>query len=574
MNTRGVNYITVLLFILIIVSVLYSFFFKNKISPEYWPYSILMISLSLVLIQGLTTNYLMLGDTYPEFEALKLTTSNLNWELTGYFDSINSCLSVSLLPTVLISLLGVDILFIPKVLYPALSAFIPVICYYIYLRILPPFLSYLSSIFFIFQLSFIYELVDHMRLQIALMLFCLYVLLIFDRSIISSKKRVLQFIFLFCVVLSYYSLPVIFLYFLVFLCISEHIVRNYRDPVYLNDYQAVSGVNNYWIFLLGGAIFVWWSLLTSPRFNSYVSIISDSLENLGEMFNPDAHHQSVSVMSSFGGNIPETLTILIHDFTFLLIALAILYAVFYTVRKPKENIFDVPYIVSALSMLSLAAIFVLVPYISLSYGTSRLYQTTLVILAPFAILGVIVSINIVLQLYYWLRYNLRPEFHLKNIDLNKVYSIGLIIFIVLQYLCVSGLLYVFMGVPYSEYLDQKSDRYNTFCISDSDVAAAEWLYYHTGDKFTILLDWGSVPTTFFGFISDYREKEITFHRGLFEEVYPDMGDYVVFRRANLDTGVLYSKGVRGEKLSLYELLPAISSENEIYSGGAKILIQC
>jgi uncharacterized membrane protein len=557
-NTTGNNAVLICMLSSILIYTILLTCLNKRVPQAAWPLTIWMMSLALLLMQGLATNYLSPGDIYPEYRGLKVSAKNLSWSMTAYFSPMTACLSTSLLPTVYRSLLGVTNLCIPKVVYPLIASLIPLACYAIYRNYLSPVFSFLSSFFFIAQLHFIYTVTDHMRLEICLLFFVLYILLIFERAIKGWKKSAILLIFLFSIVVTYYALPVIFFYLLLCLAVASKLLKGH--------FRSTWGVSSSMVALCGSGIFIWWNQLTYPMFSSYVYRIERTFQNLGNLFVEELHHEEIQTMTRISGiPLPDTVNIIIHYFAFVCIVIGVIALVIEALRG-KHKIFDVPYLVSMLAMLALAAAFVILPYISTAYGTLRLYETTLVILAPAAIIGITTIISFV-------RTRIRKKHHDKLISERNLAGMTLVlvlVFLTVQFLCVSGLLHQASGIPFSEYLNTEGDRHNVMWIYDSEVEAAGWLYENTNERFSIVTDWGNPPVGIFGFVTEDMVEGVRWRRGLFPHGEQHKDSYIFLRHANLESGLLYSNGVRGKTSNLSEYSYILESRNKIYAGGSEV----
>jgi uncharacterized membrane protein len=560
LNTTGNNAVLIGMLSSMLIYTILLGCLNKRIDQAAWPLTIWMMGLAILLMSGLATNYIMPGDIYVEYEAFKVASKNLSWSMTACFNQLTACLSVSLLPTVYRSLLGVSNLFIPKVVYPLIASLIPLACYAIYRNYLSPVLSFMSSFFFIAQLAFIYALTDHMRIELCLLFFALFVLLIFERDITGWKKSALMLIFLFSVVVTYYSLPLILLYLLLCLAVASKLLKGY--------FRSMQGVSAAMVALCATGIYIWWSQLTYPlMFNSYVYRIERTFLNLGNLFVEEMRHEEIHALIRITEiSLPDTVNIIIHYLASVFIVICVIALVIEALRG-KHKIFDVPYLVSMVAMLAVVAMFVILPYISLAYSMHRLYETALVILAPAAIMGITITISFVRKLL-WKNHHGRPisEWNLATL------GIFVLVFLTVQFLCGSGLLHQASGIPFSEYLNTEGDRHNVMWVYDNEVEAAGWLYENTNEQFSIVTDWGNQPVGIFVFVTEDKVERVSWWDGLFlnGEQHKDM--YIFLRHANLESGLLYSKGVRGETLNLSEYSSILERRNKIYAGGVEVYL--
>jgi uncharacterized membrane protein len=109
-------------------------------------------------------------------------------------------------------------------------------------------------------------------------------------------------------------------------------------------------------------------------------------------------------------------------------------------------------------------------------------------------------------------------------------------------------------------------------IYDSEVEAAGWLYENTNERFSIVTDWGNPPIGIFGFVTEDKVERVSWWDGLFLNGEQHKDRYIFLRHANLESGLLYSKGVRGETLNLSEYSSILERRNKIYAGGAEVYL--
>lgn len=107
MNTQENNIILMIMLFLIPAYVASIAYLNKRILKVTYPVAILMISLSLLLMHGLTSNYIIGIDVHAEYSVFRLTAEDLSMNLSKYYGALSSCLSVTLLPTIYKSLVGI-----------------------------------------------------------------------------------------------------------------------------------------------------------------------------------------------------------------------------------------------------------------------------------------------------------------------------------------------------------------------------------------------------------------------------------------------------------------------------------
>lgn len=119
-------------------------FFEEK----HYTTILFIIGLTLLLTHTLTSPYLAGTDIHVELFYQKLTEVSAYWDPSVYPGTCNTMLSTVILPTVYSLLLGVDAIFVYKVIFSILFALVPVILYHVVRRALKPQFSFFSVFLF------------------------------------------------------------------------------------------------------------------------------------------------------------------------------------------------------------------------------------------------------------------------------------------------------------------------------------------------------------------------------------------------------------------------------------------
>lgn len=561
-NAYGITSFNYLLYVLIIIYILILIMHKNEVIQSAWPMSIWMISFSILIMQGLATNFVSGGDFYSEYEGLKATEQELIWDISNNSNEMMLCLSTSLLPTIYSSILGTSGLFVPKAVYPLICSFIPVICFLMYKNYISSFMSFLSSLFFSSQLFFMYSMKEQMRFVISLLFFSLFLMVLFNSKVEGWQKTIILIVFSFSIISTYYALPVIFIYLLSFLYITN-VISKYKLP---------DGISYRLFFLSFISIFLWWGMLSNRKFDSYILIIHKTISNLSNMFIRDMYDGTlVYAMDPIKTSVPETINIILHyiGFFFICIYIATAFLILMSYRDCSILPFGYSYYISMISMLILTIGFVFWPYISVVYGVLRIYQTVLVILSPAFVLGGLVATSLISN---FSKNNIMNSFNkLELTEKNKMGIIFISILILLQFSLSSGLVHQAWGIPFSEYLNIGGTRNNVAWVYDSEITAAEWIYKNTNNEFNVVTDWGSPPASIFGFVTPSYPDRVHWKPRLFAERLNNYtGSYIFLRRANLEFNLLYPDGIFSNitKLEIYSSF--FDRIDKIYVGNAAI----
>ncbi len=283
LDAGGSNAVLLVMFFLIPLYMVVLMWQSKNVPKLTYPLAIGMISLSLLLARGLISSYLIGGDIYAEYHSFQVISKNLRWAIEaegGIRGMMSGTLSVSLLPAMLQSILGINPLYIYKAVLLIFISLVPVIGYAIYEKYLPPPYGFLSAFFLMAQLPFIYLLTGQIRLGIALLSFSLAVMVLFDDRIVGLNRSLLYLLFLFSLVVQYYALPLIFL---VLMFILWLVPSTWKSNFASQTVSIIAAV-----LLPATAIYFWWGQVTATVFGTYIYFAKEIVSHLANFFAEEA----------------------------------------------------------------------------------------------------------------------------------------------------------------------------------------------------------------------------------------------------------------------------------------------
>jgi len=465
-DTSGNNLVLIVMFLMIPAYIVLLMWQNKKVPEATYPVAILMISLALLLSRGLTSNYLIGGDIYTEYNAFQVVSKNMHWSMAASPNSVTASLSTSLLPAIFQSLLGINPLYVYKVVLLMLTSLIPVIGYVIYERYVGSFYGFLSSFFFIAQIPFIYLLSGHLRVSIALISFSLALMILFDNKIAGLNKRILFLIFLISLVVEYYVLPVIFSGLMVFFWLIPKITK--RSPQPLSIIALV--------ILPAMLIFFWWGQLTATAFSSYIVFTKDIIVNLSNLFVEELHGPAVTSLYTLAPYPSPLMHVpsIIQRISFAIISIGVIFTVITKEQRVKFS----NYTILMVGSLAILVAEIILPRASIRYGEDRLYIQLLIILAPAFIMGCQAIYNgaHAVCVHFHRRKSRACNSHSKHKQSTFNWMAILIgVMLVCQFFSSSFLYNQLLGFPAHEIMDTKSSRYAELYVHDSEVVAATWL---------------------------------------------------------------------------------------------------
>jgi len=395
-----------ILFAIIIILSVYSIF-KGPSKIDY-TLAIYIISISLLFYKSLIGTTLWGWDIHEEYYFAELTRSGSIWN-PSINNSMNSILSVTMLPTMFANICDMDIIWIFKIFYPLIFALIPIGLYLIVKRQMDERIAFLSCLFLISQQYFYGGALYVCRQQIAELFFILLLLIIIDRDMNKVSRSIMLIAFSFSLVVSHYSTVLIYAFLLIPSWLVYVILENHKIDTYLRrrfsgnrffsgDGSSASSYlfSTYYPLFIVVVLFGWYMMVS----NSSVLI---SITEIGRTFSIESLSNLLSSDSTGGVDILLTKTPLTRTITKGLyiiceisIAAGLLYAVFMS-NNCRINRF---FCIFALADFGLSFASMAVPYFTF-IDTPRMLHLTSLALAPFCIIGfVAISRNI-----YWFSSN-------------------------------------------------------------------------------------------------------------------------------------------------------------------------
>ena len=475
-------------------------YLNKRIPKATYPIAILMISLALIFMHSLNSSYILGDDVHVEFRAFQVVANNLFWSMSNYHHVLTACLSVSLLPAIYQSLLGINPVYVFKLIYQLIFSITPLIAYVLFKEYIDERYAFLSSFFIMAQFTFIYTMQSAMRQETAILFFALAMLVFFDRKIDNLSKKVLFLVFTIATIVSHYSTCYVF--FLILLLFW--MVTTIKWVSFKNKCVTRATVALFFAF-----IFFWYSQVTSTSFSNTAVFFGDTVKNLANFFVEESRQEAAQMVYGGGAlqssptKIPDTINVYIHDMSFVLITIGILSLVFNLVRH-KDTKIEKEYILMSLFCFGLCAAAVILPYASTGYGIDRLYFQVLFILAPaFVIGGMTIA---------------------KLIRLPRFGLLIVVAVLIVQFFSGTYMVYQFCGVPHSEDLNTIGPRYDQYYRHDQEGIAKEWLNTFRSSNLTVYSDYrgGSGPNKYL-----FKNNK-TINEG-----------YIYLRRVNLIEGKVY-----------------------------------
>jgi len=517
LNNGGPNYLTIIMLGGILLYILGVILFRKILDQNIYPWAIFMISLSLLLMYSLRSWHVIGWDINIEYKMFRLTESNYLWSLTNSNNDYNTCLSITILPTILHNFLNINSEYVFKLLYPLLFTEVPLTIYLLSKLYTTNIVAFLASFFFIIQPAFYGLMSAVARQEVAFIYFSLMLFTLFTNNIRFGTKNILVLLFGASIIVSHYSTWYIALTLIIF----TYIVRKISNiNLNINKYKIIRSNPNYKlrlniILILIIFTFIWNTQLTNS-FNSLTGTIYYTLMNMKKTFTEEM--KNVSLKSVFfssdssytndqlnlfienyipwyleANNIKPilnnekyTLTIkpwtsfstrnifatqfvkYIYLFKKFIIMLSLLFGFIYLVyiyKKDKTKI-DIEYIYLSSIGVFLILLILVLPYLSIAYTFERLLQQNLIFLSLIIVFGI--------QLLF--KY------------LRKIKYIIISIIFIIYFIHGSGVLVPILGGTNSLFLLNHGTEYDCHYTHNIEIQAIVWLDKYSDSKNDLYAD--------------------------------------------------------------------------------------
>lgn len=574
LNNGGPNYLTMAMLGGIVVYFFFLVLFRKKLNQNIYPWGILMTSISLLLSYSLRSWHLTGGDISLEYYVFQLTKSLSHWSSFQFNNPYNTCLSITILPTILSNFLDISDEYIYKTIFPIIFSFSVISLYLLMKKYLKNVPSFLSIFFFTTQLPFLLWITVIARQEIALFFFTLFLLAIFNNNFELKIKEALFIIFGFSLVVSHYSTIYITLFLLSFsfiinYCIKKSIFKWNKRLHRNNKKISPSKITNNQYFVPGRLIlilllftFLWYSVFTQTAV-SLDQVFKNNFNRLKEeyksssvqdafSFNPfsnifattdqdvinyskytQATYSEMKDLNLYKTDKSEGYTIFptstkinpisnIFIYNAMLIIQKIITSIFklsffigtiyMLIVLFKVKIIDIEYLSLVIGSIIILLVIIFVPFISLEYNFERLYLQTLYILVLPALLGM--------------------KLILIPFKKFKIDMLIILLIIIFYFLYNTGFTTQIVGGEPSEMLNNYGTMYIQDYTHDSEVKSIEWLS-HNRDKNSLI------------YVDKASERKLMAYgnivEGLKRDILPsaiDKGAYVYLSYSNVTEKVI------------------------------------
>ena len=472
MNTQENNSILLALLLLIPLYVVALVILQGRrnLAPVVFPVTIVMISSALLLMVGLTSNYLVGSDVQNEYLVYQQVVSSQQWNILNNLgnSALGATVGTSLLPAVYQLITGISGVYMFKVLLQLVFSVTPLVVYIIARKYLTAIYAFLASFLFMAQLQFIVNIQSAVREEIAFLFFALAFMVLLTNDLDDKRKTLLFLSFATGVILTHYTTGSVLILVLLIANGIAVAIAGYFRLMRRGDARNLARpvITFTMIVILGVLLFLWYAQLAQT--SNLQEFARVTVKHFSDFFTLES--RTPGILHAVGGGItslPQRVRADVYDLLYVIIGIGVLAMLF----ERKTKLYGSRYALLALASVIMIVLWLTIPYLS-HYGILRLFQLLLVLLAVPFFIGVFAI--------------------LKKLKIKRQrYFLSAVLFILLvQYACSSLLLDQAFGVPGSIVLNRSGASWDEYYIYNQEVVAAQWLKNNAAGTSTITADGG------------------------------------------------------------------------------------
>lgn len=538
MNIHGNNILLLIMLLSVPPYILLLTYLDDKLSNLTYPIALWMISLSLLLMAGLSSNHLMGRDIHKEYYVFQLTLSNFHWDVSSFLDSFNACLDITILPTIYQVLSNINAEYVFKLFFAVIGSITPLISFNVFQKYIGKREAFFASLLIIFMAFFVASM-GSVRQLVALVFFFLAVMVIFDSRINKLPKKILLLIFMVSIILSHYTTSYISFALLVPI-MALPFLKSLLNRL-LGAKNKINFKNLDVIIIFSVFVLIWYLLVAQVQISGGIYAIDKTSEVLTDTgitggFTETTKDNMILAMFGIGlKSVPNMISAIVHDTVFLFIFLGLLTLLWsYKSRKP---ILDTRFLVGIIISLFFLILLVVIPNLSIHYPAERVFIQSLIFLAPLLVIGV-TKIS-------------------KIIKKPKSKFIILSILLISLFTCNTYLQYHFYGTQYSPYYENDGNLRNEYYIYDQEILGAEWLKQYKMNDVNLYSDTTATNRLLLGrYDLKYLNTLVKNER---------LKGYIYLRYENINKGTFYVDVDKIRNMSYYD--PILIDSNIIYENG-------
>ena len=395
------NNIILMFLIIIIVLIVILIAFDKFIPKNLYPLAVFVIAISLLYHRSLISMYIWGYDIHLESYLCNLVNMNGIWDSTIPI-TYNAMLSIVMVAPIYSIISNMSLTGVFKIIYPLLFALVPLGLYRVYQKQTDDRIAFLSCFFFTAYFSF--WLISSRRQWIAEFFLVLLILSMIDKDMDKMKRSLLFIVFGISLVVSHYGTSYIYMFclisaWLILVFVDSSAMQKLRDDIHSKSSRYKSEktagnsnslkkedrtISSTFVLLFIVFTLTWYIYVSSSSaFNTIVRIGDHMASSIfTDFLNPEAA-QGLDII------IRETVSPLhsVAKYLHLLSLFFIAVGIITLMRKHREMKFEREYAAFSLLFFAICLGGIALPHFASALNTSRLYHITLIVLAPFCVIG-------------------------------------------------------------------------------------------------------------------------------------------------------------------------------------------
>ncbi len=518
---------------------------RSKVS-RFFALIVIVIAVALLFRGFFISHYFWGADEFDEYYVFRHVNSSgywnqgLNWSQDIELLKANSMLSVTILPQVYSQVLGIDLTWTFKLLYPLIAVFIILALYSLYCTQISKTEALLSVFFFVtVAVGLGGNVLGPDKQTVAMLFYVLIFFLFFNKELVSWEKNILLVIFGASIVVSHYSLSYILIFLIFLVWFASFMLKKPSRRISLAICVLFLALAFSWYIFVSG----------SGPFNNLVRVTNNVYSNFAtDFFNPSS--RSSTVLAGIGLQSAVSSLHQIGRYVFYATEALIVLGFFKLFVQRKKLKFDTEFMALIFFNLAILVMTIVVPMLAASFTEGRFYEITVLFLSPMAILGIKAVSDIGQKLW-------------RKSTFLALALIVLIVFFMFQ----SEFVYAITGdmtytVEMSMYHPNILSLFGQF-VWQSEVVGGQWIahYMAINEKSTVYSDVFSDGDVLTAFCSlDRGSVQILSNTTQSLQ----SGSLIYLGRMNIDLGIMAGQFYNYKTTDISTLL---NSTDSVYSNG-------
>jgi uncharacterized membrane protein len=543
------------------------------------------IAISILLHVTLISPYPYAWNIDVELFFSQLVAKDAYWNSSSSLSGINSLLSIVMLAPIYSNIMGIDMIWVYKAVYPFIHALIPVAIFEVSRENIGRKKAFLSTFFYISVSGFFITMSLFRREQVSELFLILIILLMVDAALTRVQRSTLFILFVTSLTVSHYGVSYISQALFLFSLVSLYAFPKVKmllgienDPSNKLQIRQI-GVDRLSLFnlriqLIWLTFMLFWFIFIAGSFNFHVVIgkIRSSFNSLYELFSYGSV-QSDAFSQAFAVDLPSASLLgwlfrALHYSTELLIIVGFV-AVLLKLKIFKLNR-QYRYVILSSVLFLLFSTFV--PVVAQNWDVMRLYNFTLLVISPLIIIGSETLWRCIFQARQKFRSNSSQS---KICNKRTFYIIVVIMILIPYFLFNTGYINIvardhidILGVPRSIPLTRWIS--DSAYYSEEEISGAEWLSQASPNSTTVMGDYLSIDLLSYWFPKWSLRNILAFSA---TEKIPRI-DYIYLRGWNINEGEIRT-GSKSTYLSVDQMLESSGVGDNAYklydNGGCLVL---